>query len=120
MSDQNKTAFQNLLVKAKLPEKVKVCGKFAFSSDSIILKGTVPPYRGNASTDPTLFSSVNIGSLLIVIGEAQFFEDLKYLKISYRGKTLYKGEPPYLGVSTAKTLIATINPDKTVTFTYDR
>jgi len=113
-------SYQNLLVKSKLPKKVNVCGKFALSDDSTVLKSSVPSYKGTAGADPALYSSATIGSLLIVKNEAQFFESLKCFRIAYEGKTLFKGVPPNLGVSTANTLIATINPDKTVTFTYDR
>ncbi len=67
------TAFQNLVVKSKLPEKINVCCRFIYSDDSNLIKATVPPYSG---TNTDLYSSVTIGSVLIVQGETQFFEPI--------------------------------------------
>jgi len=111
------TSFQNLVVKSKLPEKINVCCRFNNSDDSNLIKATVPPYSG---TKTELYSSVTIGSVLIVQGETQFFEPIKCLHLTYKGETLYKGEPPYVGVSFAKDLIATVGENKQVVLTSDR
>ncbi len=119
------TNYEALIVKSKLPDKINVCARFSFEDDSNIVKGTIPPYLGDIpkyleDKDTDLYSQITIGSLLIVKGEGQFFEGIKCLNLTYKGETLFKGTPPYVGVSFAKYLIATVNKDKTVSFTFER
>ena len=111
------TAFKNLVVQSKLPGKINVCCTFSLFSDSNTIKGSVPPYLG---TDSDLYSSITIGSILQVKEQEQLFEPIKCLCLSYKGETLFKGSPPYVGVSFGNNLIATIDSNKKVTFTFDR
>jgi len=113
------TAFKNLVVQSKLPGKINVCCTFSLFSDSNIVKGSVPAYLGT-DLDSDLYSSITLGSLLQVKEQEQYFEPIKCLCLSYKGETLFKGSPPYMGVSFGNNLIATIDRNKKVTFTFDR
>ena len=117
------TNYEALIVKSKLPDKINFCARFSFKDDSNVVKGTVPPYLGDIPKDledEDMYSQITIGSILIVKGEGQFFEGVKCLNLAYKGETLFKGTPPYVGVSFAKYLIATVNKDKTVSFSFER
>jgi len=111
------TYYEGLIVQSKLPKKIEVCSNFSTSNESFPIKAYTPPYKG---TNNDLYSSVTVGSVLMVENAEQSFVPIKCLKLTYEGKILFKGVPPYVGVSFSKYLIATVDENKKVTLSSSR
>lgn len=108
-----KTAYEVLIVQSRLPKKIDVCCNFSSSSETNILKGTVPSFEG---VDTALTSSLSLGSVLKVQNQIQTFIPIKCLRLTYDGEVLFKGVPPNQDVSFIKYLIANVDENKNVTF----
>ena len=113
----NTILFESLVVQSVLPEKLNVSVQFGFQNNKNCMKGTVPPNL--QSTDTGLYSSSTLGPVFIVEDQAQFFESILSLKIKRGCKTLYKGPPPSIPGFGSSPLLATVDLQGQVSFSYN-